>query len=210
MKTEQKKDVKRSRHSRVLLSGIFNAARDLPSVLKRHNVEDPRVLRTATSGMTPLFNRGAFTLIELLVVVLIIGILSAIALPQYQKAVAKTRYTQLVILGRSLLEAQKIYYLANGSYAPTFEELDMVPPGTLSTDKKTVTGTNYQCYFNAPYNEFACLSSGLPSLLVYYAADRIDCRAYDDFEKKLCISLGGVFRNKDTSAGYTNYTLYKQ
>ena len=76
---------------------------------------------------------NAFTLIELLVVVLIIGILAAVALPQYQKVVEKSRATQAITMLKSLGQAQEAYFMANGSYASTFDELDVEMPFTGTT-----------------------------------------------------------------------------
>ena len=85
--------------------------------------------RQKLSGMTPLFNSNAFTLIELLVVVLIIGILSAIALPQYQKVVEKARAMQAVVIVKAIGDAQEAYYLANGEYTENLDDLDIDVPG---------------------------------------------------------------------------------
>ncbi len=55
-----------------------------------------------------------FTLIELLVVVLIIGILAAVAVPQYQKAVAKARAAHMLMYISNLQKAMDIYLLEYG------------------------------------------------------------------------------------------------
>ena len=80
------------------------------------------------------YNSKAFTLIELLVVVLIIGILAAVAVPQYQKAVEKARMTEAVTLVRAIANANQIFYMANGRYAAQNEMdlLDIDVPGTVN------------------------------------------------------------------------------
>ena len=67
-----------------------------------------------------------FTLIELLVVVLIVGILAAIALPQYQRVKVKTDIMQVNMLLRDVYKAEKMYYLANGTYTRDIRDLDVV------------------------------------------------------------------------------------
>lgn len=78
-------------------------------------------------GMTNNYKRG-FTLIELLVVVLIIGLLSAFALPQYQKAVGRARVAKALPVLRALVQAKQRYYMANWEWTGNIEELDIQIP----------------------------------------------------------------------------------
>lgn len=98
-------------------------------------------------------NQG-FTLIELLVVVLIIGILSAVALPQYQVAVEKARLARMLPLFKNIQLARESYRLANGTSTADLDLLDIEVNYNSKTELSNnisyaVDGGSFALFFTA-------------------------------------------------------------
>ncbi len=95
--------------------------------------------------------RMGFTLIELLVVVLIIGILAAVAFPQYQKAVVKSRFADALPNLHAVAQASQACYLEKGRWCE-FAELSLnlgVSPTIyphIAINSKYVSDTKYFQY----------------------------------------------------------------
>ena len=89
-------------------------------------------------------NNKAFTLIEVLVVVLIIGILTSVALPHYQKAVHKSRFSHALTIAAAIRDAEHVFHDTFNTYTTDLNELDITPlPGCQKqgspTNRQTAT-----------------------------------------------------------------------
>ena len=88
-------------------------------------------------------SKHAFTLVELLVVVLIIGVLSAIAIPMYQGAIDKSRWSTLLAPAKALQTAQTAAYMENGAYAEDTSALVLSLPGEAQDNKYIMPDAEY-------------------------------------------------------------------
>lgn len=154
---------------------------------------------------------GGFTLIELLVVVLIIGVLAAIALPQYNRVVARSKMAQVELAVNTLAKAQRGFWLENGewavcgSYADRWAKLG-VTDFIAALEKKNIgyTGSSMTISGRCARGSFVVYpkpvetSAGLSLVLEDSGAMRTEClapcdksgAATDAMGPYLCESLG--------------------
>ena len=162
-----------------------------------------------------------YSLIEVLVVVLIVGILTAVALPQYQAAVLKSRTAELLELVNGIKQAQEIYYTTYNRYSFTLENLDYA----VDAQKQNETGS--PIWYNLGSNRrIGLYSSGIVTAGVtgqisftrYYGNTTYDrenimlCDAVTKVADKVCKSLGGVLMHGNASdcgaAGVSGCRMY--
>ncbi|WP_210472509.1 pilin [Vibrio crassostreae] len=108
-------------------------------------------------------NQKGFTLIELMIVVAVIGVLSAIAIPQYQKYVAKAEVASALATLTGVKTNVEAYSVENGTFPAAGNESDLGIPASLPSGAITFAASSSSAGIGTITFKFA--SSGVSTLL---------------------------------------------
>ena len=94
-------------------------------------------------------NQKGFSLLELMIVVAIIGILVAIALPQYQNYQVRSKVVEALVMVESVKTAHEIYHEEHGRWPANNKEAGLPEPKYISSDyvhsAKVIAGGDPAC-----------------------------------------------------------------
>lgn len=143
---------------------------------------------------------GGFTLLELMVVVLVIAVLASVALPQYKKAVYKSRYSKLYLLAKEYVQAAQSYHLAAGEWPSEFDAMPLNPSGAITSPQGNdcrKTGDMFCCLGHAVSGyQGNLISCGLLNYTLFFMQNLDTGQQYcsakigDDDASRVCEEVG--------------------
>lgn len=146
-------------------------------------------------------NKKGFSLIEMLTVVFIIGVLSAIALPQYNRIRERAHFSRAQAMAKSMYDScerllsefgpdysslnekyQKVSHLDIG-------EQKLLPAGfTISGDDKSISGAGFSYELDATKSDcFVVISKESDSTVIEFDGEKFTCT---DGGSKTCADYG--------------------